>query len=89
MLTAWSAPDHAIVLAIGPHDRTAADVYELLVAALDGEVPDEERTKPPCCDEAGTAPADPDTATAIVDALDALSKRRRGLRRATRIPPRS
>jgi len=86
MLTAWPRHDYAIVLAIGPHNRTATDVYDLLVTALDLEVADNERTKPPCCDEAGAAPADPDVATVIVDALDALTRRRRGRRRAKRNP---
>jgi hypothetical protein len=86
MLTAWPAPDHAIVLAIGPHNRSNTDVYELLLAAQDLEVPDDERTKPPCCDTAGEPPADSDAATAIIEALDGLARRRRRQRGSTRHP---
>jgi hypothetical protein len=41
MLTAWLANDHACVLAIGPHDRSASDIYDLLLEAL-GVVGDHE-----------------------------------------------
>jgi hypothetical protein len=77
MLTAWRASDHAVVLAVGLHDRSAMDVYDTLLAALDVDAPDDERTKPPCCDEAGAPPTDSDATTAIVDAIEGLAKRRR------------
>lgn len=77
MLTAWPAPDRVVILAVGPHDRSAADVYALLLNALAVEVPAEERTKPPCCDELGEPPADAGLAEALAAAVSALTPRRR------------
>ena len=84
MLTAWLANDHACVLAIGPHDRSASDVYDLLLEALDVTVPEDQRTKPSCCDEHGLPPTNPDAVTSIVDAVENLAKQRRRRRRQTR-----
>lgn len=80
MLTAWSGPDEATILAIGPHDRSASDVYDLLLAALEIEVQPSERTKPSCCDEEGAPPADRAAAQQLADAVEGLS-RSRGRRR--------
>ena len=77
MLTAWPAPDRVVILAVGPHDRSAADVYALLLHALAVEVPAEERTKPPCCDELGEPPADAAVAEALAAAVSALPPRPR------------
>ena len=74
-LTAWPGVDHAVVLAVGPHDRSSTDVYDILLGALDLAVPDDERNKPPCCDEDGAAPTDTETASIIVDAVEALARR--------------
>ena len=72
LLTAWPAPEHAVILAVGRHDRSALDVYELLLAAVAVAVPAEERTKPPCCDELGEPPADAQVAQALAAAVSAL-----------------
>lgn len=77
MLTVWPALDHAVVIAVGPHDCSVTDVYDGLLAALAIVVPIAERSKPPCCDEAGEPPADRDRAVAIADAVDALGRGRR------------
>lgn len=77
MLTAWPRPDHAVILVVGPHDRSAADVYELLLSALDIEVSREDRAKPSCCDELGEPPADPATAEALAAALERLARSQR------------
>ena len=77
MLTAWPAPDRVVILAVGPHDRSAADVYALLLDALAVEVPADERTKPPCCDELGEPPADAEVAEALAAAVSALPPRPR------------
>jgi len=80
LLTTWPAPEHAVILAVGPHDRSALDVYDLLLAAVVVEIPAEERSKPPCCDELGEPPADAQVAQALaeaVSALVALPRRRR------------
>lgn len=71
MLTVWPAEDHAIVIAIGPHDASTDDVYAVLLDALELDIPDAERTKPPCCNDAeGRPPADEAIATQIADALE-------------------
>ena len=75
MLTVWPAPDRVVILAVGPHDRSAADVYALLLDALAAEVPADERTKPPCCDELGAPPADAGLAEALAAAVSALPPR--------------
>ena len=80
MLTAWPAQDHAIVILVGRHDGTANDVYRQLLDALQVGVADDERDKPPCCDESGEPPAAEDVARVIADAVE--RGRRRGRRRA-------
>lgn len=80
MLTAWPAADSVVILAVGPHDRSAQDIYELLLAAVEVEVPAQERSKPPCCDELGEPPADVALAQALAAAVSALAPRRRSRR---------
>lgn len=77
MITVWLDDDHAVVVAIGPHDGSAVDVYKLLLDALGADVPEAEREKPPCCDDEGKPPADHDTAETIADSIDNLARRRR------------
>jgi hypothetical protein len=77
MLTAWPAAEHAVVIAVGPHSRSSNDVYALLLEALDLDVPMEERDKPPCCDEEGLPPADPDVAEEVADTIERLRRARR------------
>ena len=77
MITAWLADDHAVVIAIGPHDQSAVDVYTLLLNALGIDLPDSERSTPPCCDGDGHPPADQEAAESISDAVDNLVRRRR------------
>ncbi len=77
MPTAWPAPKRVVILAVGPHDRSAADVYALLLDALAVEVPAEERTKPACCDELAEPPADAGLAEALSVAVSALRPRSR------------
>lgn len=38
MLAARPAADSAVILAVGPHDRSAQDIYALLLAAVAAEV---------------------------------------------------
>lgn len=77
LLTTWPVSDHVVILVVGPHDRSAHDIYDLLLAALTVEVPADERTKPPCCDELGEPPADPEMAELVAEAVSALAPRRR------------
>ena len=53
MLTVWPANEDAVVITIGRHDESVADVYSALLDPLELEVPDAEREKLPCCDDAG------------------------------------
>jgi len=76
MLTVWVTATHAAVVVIGPHDQSDDDVYALLLEALELDVPDTERDKPPCCDEEGTAPADEGVSMDIVDAIDRFARAR-------------
>lgn len=84
LLTVWLASDHAVVIAVGPHDRSAGDLYRQLVEGLNIEPPEEERSKPPCCDEAGQPPVDADTTAALVAFAESLARppRRRRNRQA-------
>lgn len=77
LLTVWPGTDHVVVLAVGPHDRSSGDLYAQLLRALDIEVPDPGRSKPPCCDEAGAPPGDAEAASAIVAAMEGVARRRR------------
>ena len=75
MLITWPPPTHAVVLTVGPHDRTASDLYDLLLAALALEVPPTERSKPPCCDPLGQLPANHEIAETLADAVASLAPR--------------
>lgn len=77
MLITWPAPARAVVLAVGPHDGTASDIYELLLKALALEVSTAERSKPPCCDEMGEPPVDRRIAETLAAAVAALAPRGR------------
>lgn len=77
MLIAWPATDRAIVVLVGRHDGSGADVYGQLLAALAITEREEEREKPPCCDEEGGPPADPDIATDIAEAVERWARARR------------
>ena len=77
MLIAWPAVEHAVVIAVGPHDRSSTDIYALLLDALDLDVPEEERNKPPCCDEEDRPPADSDIAQEVAGAVKRLGRTRR------------
>jgi hypothetical protein len=76
MLIAWPGVDHAVVVAVGRHDRSSEDVYTVLLDALGLEMPESEREKPPCCDEAGRPPAHPGVAADIADAAERLGRTR-------------
>ena len=76
MLTAWSAHDEAVILLVGPHDRTPLDVYDQLLSALGLQQTEAERTKPSCCEEDLLPPIDGDLSSSIVGAVEALAKRR-------------
>jgi hypothetical protein len=60
-----------VILAVGPHDRSALDIYQLLLSAVAVEVPAEDRSEPPCCDELGEPPAGAQGAEALAAAVGA------------------
>jgi hypothetical protein len=74
LLTVWHTDDRATVIAVGPHDGTAADVYAALLEALELEMPDDERRKPSCCDDDGGAPSGEEVATLISEAIERLAR---------------
>ena len=76
-IVAWPSLDAAVVIAIGPHDQSVNDIYQLILAALEIDMPEAERQKPPCCDDLDEPPADPETAELIAAAIDALRRRSR------------
>ena len=76
-IIAWPAPDEAVVIAVGPHDQSADDIYELILAALQIDMPEGERSKPPCCDDLDEPPVDPEATEKIASAIDALARRAR------------
>lgn len=65
-------------MVVAAHDRPAP-FYELL-AAVEVEVLDQERCKPPCRDEFRKPPADAALAHVLADAVSALAPRRRSRR---------
>jgi hypothetical protein len=81
LLIAWPAPEHAVILAVDPHDGSALDIYEVLLSAVavevPVEVPAEERSEPPGCYEPGEPPADAQVADALAAAVTALDRGRR------------
>lgn len=80
MLVAWPAKDHAIVVIVGRHDGSTADVYGQLLAALAIAAPEEDRDKPPCCDDGGDPPSDDGVASDIAEAVERWARRRRKTR---------
>lgn len=76
-IVVWPSPDEAVVIAIGPHDHGVNDIYHLILAALEIDVPEDERQKPPCCDDLDEPPVDPGAAERIATAIDALRRRSR------------
>lgn len=77
LLTAWRTKDHTLVLLVGPHSGKPSDVYAQLLAALGREVPQEERTKPPCCEPGEAPPIDESTVDELVGAIEGFARPRR------------
>jgi hypothetical protein len=74
MLTAWSAHDEAVILLVGPHDRSPLDVYDQLLSALGLQQTEAERAKPACCEEDLDPPVDSDLSSSIVNAVETLAR---------------
>jgi hypothetical protein len=80
MLSVWPATDHAVVIAMGRHDKSPEDVYAAVLDALELDVPSGEREKPPCCDEEGQPPSDAEIASTISEAIEHRARARRRTR---------
>lgn len=77
LLTVWPEPEQVVVIIVGPHTNDAGDVYDQLLDALGIDTPEDEREKPPCCDEEGTPPVDVEAAEAIATAVETRARRAR------------
>lgn len=77
LLTVWPDDDHAIVVLVAPHTRTAGGVYDQLLDALGIAMSVDDRDKPACCDEQGDPPVDGAAATSVAEAVDRRSRSRR------------
>lgn len=77
MLVVWPAEDQALVILVAPHDESTDDVYAAALDALELEVSQAEREKPPCCDEEGRPPADLDLAVETAGAVERHARARR------------
>ena len=80
LLTVWPAADHAVVIAVGPHDESDQDLYASLLDALELDVPTDEREKPPRCDDEGLPPADEEITASISEAIEHRTRARRRAR---------
>ncbi|MGX7825355.1 hypothetical protein ACTG9Q_09695 [Actinokineospora sp. 24-640] len=82
-ITAFEAPEHAVIIAIGPHDTTNPDldVYTQIYHLLGITPPSGERTKPACCDNHSGLPPEAavvaDTIAANLTNLARANRRRR------------
>lgn len=72
-----------VVLPVGEHlrDDPKLDVYRNIYRLLELPVPSVERTKPPCCDDTGKAPVDPDLLDRFQAGAKALTHRGRSSQR--------
>ncbi|GAA2330078.1 hypothetical protein GCM10009854_01070 [Saccharopolyspora halophila] len=83
VVVGFHAADHATIVLIGPHDDTdpGLDVYTRLYALAGLQAPPaEQRTKPPCCDDAGLPPTRDDVVDQLVDRASDLVRQRRNPR---------
>jgi len=78
-LVAFPDEESVVVLLVGEHldDDSEFDLYRGLYRLLELPEPTARRTKPPCCDEDGTAPVDPDLLDRFWRGARELNKRSR------------
>lgn len=77
LLAAWPAPEHAVILAVGPHDRSALDLYQMLLAALSVDVPCRTAEQATVLRRTAPPPADAQLAEALAAAVTAFDSGRR------------
>lgn len=77
-LVGFPDTESVVVLIVKEHLRTnaAADVYDDLYEILGIAEPTAKRTKPPCCDEGGEPPVDPDLIERFLATANRLQRRR-------------
>jgi mRNA-degrading endonuclease RelE of RelBE toxin-antitoxin system len=78
ILVCFPEEDSVVVLVAGEHlrDSPELDVYRALYRLLGLPEPSAQRTKPPCCDEAGQAPIDSELLDRFRAGAKALTRRR-------------
>lgn len=81
VLVCFRAEDDAVILLVGEHDERDPNrnLYALLYQILDLPIPKGQRKKPPCCDEEGVPPVDPE----LFDRFEAGLKELGRLRQAS------
>ncbi len=82
LLVCFPDDRRVVVLLMGEHadDDPEVDVYRSLYRLLDLPEPTAKRTKPPCCDEAGRGPVDPELLDRFSAGAKALVRTRRRAR---------
>lgn len=79
VLVCFPDEESIVVLLVGEHlrDDPELDVYRILYRLLELPEPSAERTKPPCCDDIGKAPVDPELLGRFRAGAKVLTRRRR------------
>lgn len=82
VLVCFPDDQRVVVLLVGQHtsDDPEVDIYRSLYRLLDLPEPTAKRTKPPCCDEAGQMPVDPELLDRFSAGAKALVRTRRRAR---------
>lgn len=78
-LVGFPADDEVAVLIVDRHDarRPESDAYRRLYRQLGIGYPSETRSKPPCCEEDGGAPVEPELVERFVEGAKRLRRERR------------
>jgi hypothetical protein len=74
-LVCFPEEERVVVVLIAEHDRGSKDVYTALYELLRISQPTGKRSKPPCCDEDGEPPIDPELLDRLVTAAKGLCRR--------------
>lgn len=83
-LVCFPNDESVVVLIVAEHrdSHPELDVYRSLYRLLGLPEPSTKRTKPPCCDESGKPPVDPDLLDDFREKAKALNRRTRGARQS-------
>jgi len=82
VLVCFPDDESVVILIVAEHrdSHPELDVYRSLYRLLELPEPSAKRTKPPCCDESGKPPVDPDLLDDFRDKAKALNRRTRRAR---------